>query len=104
MINSVINKKFFAVVIILVIISAFTIQDFVCATEEITNDTDRLADETVGNGDSETVTIDQDEVLVFLRDVVRLDLSKYEIQLSSLFTNYWPMPGGNLRKIRQVLS
>lgn len=75
MVNLVLIKKSYAVIVISVLLAALFIQVNVASAAEGT-------------------VIDTGEVLVFLRDVVQIDTAKYEVRLTTNSTKYWPELGG----------
>jgi hypothetical protein len=75
MVNIMLNKKSYAIIVLSILLVALFLQlNVVYAAEE--------------------TAIDTGDVLVFLRDVVQLDTSKYEVRLTTKATNYWPKFGG----------
>jgi hypothetical protein len=75
MVNAVLNKKSYAVIVLLALLVSLSMQLNVAYSAE------------------ETV-IDTGKVLNFLRDVVELDMAKYNAILVTKATNYWPMLSG----------
>ena len=69
------NKKLYAIIVLSALLVAFFVQF------------------NVAYAVAET-TVDTAEVLVFLKDVVQLDTTKYEVTLTTKATNYWPLLGG----------
>ncbi len=96
MVKSLLNKKLYAVLILSILFMSFLTQVNITTVKgEIANNT--KTEEPLDNGDSEEALATRD-VLDFLRDVVQIDLSKYEVKLSSVYTNYWPELGGICEK------
>lgn len=73
MVNVILNKKLYAFIVLSALLVAFFVQF---------------------NAASAATTVDTAEVLVFLKDVVQLDTSKYEATLTTKATNYWPWLDG----------
>lgn len=96
MVNVLLNKKLYAVLILSIFFMSFLIQVNITSVKgAIANNT--KTEEPIDNEDSEEVLATR-EVLDFLRDVVQIDLSRYEVKLSSVYTNYWPELGGICEK------
>jgi hypothetical protein len=74
MVTVTVSKKLCAVMILVVLLIAFCAQLNVAYAEKTEFDTG--------------------EVVTFLRDVIHLDMTKYEARLATKATNYWPMLDG----------
>lgn len=75
MVNIMLNKKSYAIIVLSVLLIALLMQFSVAYAAEET-------------------TVDTKEVLVFLKDVFQLDTAKYETTLMTNGTEYWPELGG----------
>lgn len=91
------NKKLYAVLILSFLLMSFLMQVTITSVDgEIANNK-RDVEEPINVGDPQEI-LATSKVLDFLRDVFQFDLSKYQVKLSSVYTNYWPELGGICEK------
>lgn len=81
------------VVVIALLMSLFIHAIIISVEAEIANNT-QVIEPTIDPEKSQIRDINTEKVLEFLRDMFNLDITKYEITLTTNATNYWSMLGG----------